>query len=127
MAKKRDTPQIVEAEGFVLRDQQGVVRASLVLLGGGVPSLQLNGPDGIARISMQVEPGGRANLTLSMRNGESLVGMSADEEQGNVGIRVANRDGSTAFEVGYFFGQPPHLHVCDATGKVLWASPPPGG
>jgi len=124
MRKKQAVPKVVEAEAFILRDRSGNARASLTLINDTV-NFQMNGPDGTARIGMQVEPSGRAVVALDKQGGQGLVGMSIDEATGNVGIRIANPDGTSAVEMGYFtqMGHPPQIRAFDGRGNVLWESP----
>jgi hypothetical protein len=120
MAKNPNIPKSLDAEAFHLCDQKGTIRASLSLLSNGMPHFQLNGPDGNARIAMQVEPTGRAVIVISDKKGQGLVGFSADEAEGTAGMRIANPDGSTAFEVGYYMNEDPRLQVRDRRGNLIW-------
>jgi len=70
----------LEAGAFVLKDEEGVQRASLTLLDDGGASLTLSDGNGLARLRLAVLPDGSPGVSLLDTDGETraILGLLAD-------------------------------------------------
>lgn len=63
-------PKIVEAQQFVVRDENGKIRASLgVVNSQGTPFLTMNDENGVPRVDIEVQAGGYPSFSFSQQDG----------------------------------------------------------
>lgn len=135
---RRDQAGVVEATAFVLRDENGLERASLKMVAGG-PQLALCDSEGIPRAVLRVIPKatllcfydghGRELITLAalgslqlfhLNNSQGEVGVSMDAEAGAGGFRVSGNHKSIYLNTNDHpaLQERPSFVVTDRRGKM---------
>jgi hypothetical protein len=89
-------PKVIEANAFVLRDQQWVRRGEMVVRRDGSPLLRLNNAQGRERIMLSARDDGRAELRLSDGRGVFRVRLELDA-QSAPRLLMSAEDGSAVW------------------------------
>ena len=121
MAKKRSTKKTAHLpENIMLHDSAGRLRVVLGMIGNDDwPTLQLNDSEGRNRVTIQLEPTGRATIGIQDANGSGLIGLSADPS-GRIGFSMRRPGGIPILEVAWSERQGLSTSVWDDEGKPVW-------
>lgn len=88
---------VVEAQKFVLKDEDGTVRAEFGIRRGG-PHISLLNRDGSVGATLNLEDNGRGLVILGP-NGEEQIAMGKTSGQQNYYLNIQSSDGSSLFSV----------------------------
>ncbi|MEO6810162.1 MAG: hypothetical protein ABI353_13695 [Isosphaeraceae bacterium] len=91
--------KIIEAEHYLLRDQNGNLLASLAVGQDGTPILGLHAKDQAARIFMRVSPDGEPGIVFFDEHGQHPVELVVTRT-GAPALKVLNRDDKPLFGHG---------------------------
>ena len=119
MGQAMPRARIVEAEGFVLKDGAGKVRAKLYVVGKDGPGLALLDENGKDRAWLGVGKYG-PRLTVYDENGKDRVGLGVSKY--GAGLTVYDENGKDRAWLGVGkYG--PRLVQYDENGKTIWSTP----
>jgi hypothetical protein len=107
------TPTVVEAEGFVVRDQAGQVRAELGVEPDNSAQMSLRGPDGKLRVLVAAtdDPdAGMAALTLKSGDGARFITLWASDSLSRIQLR---EEGGGNAGLSCVKGSSPRLYLND--------------
>jgi hypothetical protein len=140
MGQAMPKARIVEAEGFQLKDGQGMVRAELVVDKDG-PGLHLRDDNGKERAELVALHKAGAELVLRDEDGQGRVWLTALEggagldleDHGNTRVHLYTRAGGTSLVLSDEKGQGrakldvtkdrTWLALFDEKGKSIWSQP----
>lgn len=88
-----ETPKVVEAQKFVLRDKEGKQRAVLEVSSKGAASLHLSDKDETPRIAFIVAEDGSPIATLQDEQGQSRVSFASSKIFGGSVVNLMDPDG----------------------------------
>lgn len=88
---------VVEAQKFVLKDEDGTIRAEFGIRGGG-PHISLLNRDGSVGATLNLEDNGRGLVILGP-NGEEQIAMGKTSVQQNYYLNIQSSDGTSLFSV----------------------------
>ncbi len=88
---------VVEAQKFVLKDEDGSVRAEIGIRRGG-PHISLLNPDGSVGASLNLERTGRG-LVIVGPNGQEQIAMGKASGQSNYYLTIKSSDGNQLFSI----------------------------
>ena len=109
---------IITAEGFILVDSAGKLRATFAVV-AGQPWFDLAGPDGKPRVSLTVMKDGSAGLSLDDDHGKTRASLLLTE--GSPELSLFNADGKTPAKLRALKNGTPALTLQDDAGKTRLA------
>lgn len=107
----------IETQQIVLRDAQGVNRATLRVTEDGTSSLSINDRNGTARLRLSVLQSGDPGIALSDNRGRARAVLGFLPEQGST-LVFADEQGSTRAVLGLTGTQGASLAFLDALGNT---------
>ncbi|MCI0377983.1 MAG: hypothetical protein L0215_10275 [Gemmataceae bacterium] len=119
MAKKRSRRKQSCPKNITLCDSAGRIRVLLGVFGESEhTTFQLWDAEQRARVSIQIEPDGRALFNLLEPSGQGLVNLGASPE--GVGISVYRPGGRPLLSMNWDSAEGLKLNVWDESGNDLW-------
>ena len=120
---KADRRRILIAEEIHLVAKDNRSRMILsVNESNGQPSIQLNDEAGLARIQIALNPAGSPVIAIMRPDGKTLVGFGANRDTG-VGMSINDQDGNVAIHLCSFPDGTRQIDIYDRDGKPIWGVP----
>jgi hypothetical protein len=126
MARRRTPRRPAAPQTITLCDSAGRVRIILGCLGNAeLPTLQMNDSNERARATIQIDPDGRAVISLQASSGQGLIGLGADE-RGEIGFSLTRPSGLPVVSLSWSEAEGLRLEVWDHSGRPVWQGFEPG-
>jgi hypothetical protein len=104
-----------------LTDQNGKLRAGLMVLADGRPSLELADQNGETRVMVVLDPALGPQLRLCGQDGKVRAGLAVGPPGWPI-LSLQHQNGEAGATLGVLDGKPT-LELCDQHGRPIWSKP----